>query len=71
MQQQLSTLLASLDTDVVITSIHTLATFVQKTVGKCSIRDNSLNAKLFSLSWGSGDKEDGLGMLACSTVKWP
>jgi hypothetical protein len=63
----LSTLLASSDADVVIASLQTLAAFVKKPVGKCSIRDTSLNAKLFSLSQGWGGKEEGLGLLACST----
>lgn len=65
--EHLSTLLASSDADVVIASLQTLAAFVKKPVGKCSIRDTSLNAKLFALSQGWGGKEEGLGLLACST----
>lgn len=65
--EHLSTLLASSDAEVVIASLHTLAAFVKKPVGKCSIRDTSLNAKLFALSQGWGGKEEGLGLLACST----
>ena len=71
MQQHLSTLLASSDADVVIASLQTLAAFVKKLVGKCSIRDTSLNAKLFALSQGWGGKEEGLGLLACSTENDP
>ena len=40
-------------------------------MGKCSIRDTSLNAKLFALSQGWGGKEEGLGLLACSTENGP
>ena len=69
--EHLSTLLASLNADVVIASLQTLAAFVKKPVGKCSIRDTSLNAKLFALSQGWGGKEEGLGLLACSTENGP
>lgn len=69
--EHLSTLLASSDADVVIASLQTLAAFVKKPVGKCSIRDTSLNAKLFALSQGWGGKEEGLGLLACSTENGP
>jgi E3 ubiquitin-protein ligase HUWE1 len=52
-------------------SLQTLATFVKKPVGKFSIKDTSLNAKLFALSRGWGGKEEGLGLLACSTETGP
>ncbi|XP_057852533.2 E3 ubiquitin-protein ligase UPL1 isoform X1 [Cryptomeria japonica] len=70
-EQHLSSLLASSDADVVIASLQTLAAFVKKPVGKCPIRDTSLNAKLFALSQGWGGKEEGLGLLACSTENGP
>jgi hypothetical protein len=48
-----------------------LAAFVKKPIGKCAIKDTSLNAKMFSLSRGWGGKEEGLGLLACSTKTGP
>ncbi|KAL5974363.1 E3 ubiquitin-protein ligase upl1 [Asimina triloba] len=65
-EQHLSSLLASTDADVVEASLQTLAAFLKKTVGKCSIRDASLNSKLFAFSQGWGGKEEGLGLIACS-----
>ncbi|KAI4297837.1 hypothetical protein L6164_037702 [Bauhinia variegata] len=63
-EQHLSALLASTDVDVVEASLHTLFTFLKKTVGKYSIRDASLNSKLYSLAQGWGGKEEGLGLIA-------
>ncbi|KAJ7969420.1 E3 ubiquitin-protein ligase UPL1 [Quillaja saponaria] len=65
-EQHLSALLASTDADVVEASLHTLATFLKKTVGKYSIRDASLNSKLFALAQGWGGKEEGIGLIASS-----
>ncbi|KAG9448576.1 hypothetical protein H6P81_008541 [Aristolochia fimbriata] len=65
-EQHLSSLLASTDADVVEASLQTLAAFLKKTIGKCSIRDASLNSKLFAFSQGWGGKEEGLGLIACS-----
>ncbi|KAF6153803.1 hypothetical protein GIB67_001036 [Kingdonia uniflora] len=65
-EQHLSSLLASTDADIVEASLQTLAAFLKKTTGKCSIRDTSLNSKLFAFSQGWGGKEEGLGLLACS-----
>ncbi|XP_068643121.1 E3 ubiquitin-protein ligase UPL1-like isoform X2 [Aristolochia californica] len=64
--EHLSSLLASTDADVVEASLQTLAAFLKKTIGKCSIRDASLNSKLFAFSQGWGGKEEGLGLIACS-----
>lgn len=64
LQQHLSALLASTDPDVVEASLDTLATFLKKTVGKYSIRDASLNSKLYALAQGWGGKEEGLGLIA-------
>ncbi|XXG72650.1 hypothetical protein AAC387_Pa07g1701 [Persea americana] len=64
--EHLSALLASTDADVVEASLQTLAAFLKKTLGKCSIRDASLNSKLFAFSQGWGGKEEGLGLIACS-----
>ncbi|XP_068637077.1 E3 ubiquitin-protein ligase UPL1-like isoform X2 [Aristolochia californica] len=64
--EHLSSLLASTDPDVVEASLQTLAAFLKKTIGKCSIRDTSLNSKLFAFSQGWGGKEEGLGLIACS-----
>ncbi|XP_047178631.1 E3 ubiquitin-protein ligase UPL1-like isoform X1 [Vigna umbellata] len=63
-EQHLSALLASTDPDVVEASLDTLATFLKKTVGKYSIRDSSLNSKLYALAQGWGGKEEGLGLIA-------
>ncbi|XP_061367762.1 E3 ubiquitin-protein ligase UPL1-like [Gastrolobium bilobum] len=63
-EQHLSALLASTDPDVVEASLDTLATFLKKTVGKYSIRDASLNSKLYALAQGWGGKEEGLGLIA-------
>ncbi|CAL0306067.1 unnamed protein product [Lupinus luteus] len=63
-EQHLSALLASTDPDVVEASLDTLATFLKRTVGKYSIRDTSLNSKLFALAQGWGGKEEGLGLIA-------
>ncbi|KAJ4975986.1 hypothetical protein NE237_001092 [Protea cynaroides] len=65
-EQHLSSLLGSTDPDVVEGSLQTLAAFLKKTVGKCSIRDVSLCSKLFAFSQGWGGKEEGLGLIACS-----
>ncbi|KAG2678263.1 hypothetical protein I3760_12G135800 [Carya illinoinensis] len=63
-EQHLSLLLASTDTDVVEACLQTLAAFLKKTIGKYSIRDASLNSKLFALAQGWGGKEEGLGLIA-------
>ncbi|KEH31409.1 E3 ubiquitin-protein ligase UPL1-like protein [Medicago truncatula] len=63
-EQHLSSLLASTDPDVVEATLDTLATFLKKTIGKYSIRDASLNSKLFVLAQGWGGKEEGLGLIA-------
>ncbi|OVA07229.1 Ubiquitin-associated domain/translation elongation factor EF-Ts [Macleaya cordata] len=65
-EQHLASLLSSTDADVVEASLQTLAAFLKKTIGKCSIRDASLNSKLFAFSQGWGSKEEGLGLIACS-----
>ncbi|KAK9156355.1 hypothetical protein Sjap_003835 [Stephania japonica] len=65
-EQHLSSLLASTDADVVEASLQTLAAFLKKVTGKCSIRDTSLIPKLFSFSQGWGGKEEGLGLISCS-----
>ncbi|KAK4254640.1 hypothetical protein QN277_009993 [Acacia crassicarpa] len=62
--EHLSALLASTDADVVEASLETLATFLKKTVGKYSIRDASLNSKLYAFARGWGGKEEGLGLMA-------
>ncbi|CAL5213878.1 unnamed protein product [Lathyrus oleraceus] len=62
-EQHLSSLLASTDPDVVEATLDTLATFLKKTIGKYSIRDTSLNSKLFALAQGWGGKEEGLGLI--------
>ncbi|XP_019051618.1 PREDICTED: E3 ubiquitin-protein ligase UPL1-like isoform X2 [Nelumbo nucifera] len=64
--EHLSTLLSSTDADVVEASLQTLAAFLKKTIGKCSIRDASLCSKLFAFCQGWGGKEEGLGLIACS-----
>lgn len=66
LQQHLSSLLASTDADVIEACLQTLAAFLKKTIGKYSIRDNFLNAKLFSLAQGWGGKEEGLGLISCT-----
>nr|XP_011461878.1 PREDICTED: E3 ubiquitin-protein ligase UPL1 isoform X1 [Fragaria vesca subsp. vesca] len=65
-EQHLSSLLACTDADVVEACLQTLAAFLKKTVGKYSIRDASLNSKLFALAQGWGGKEEGLGLVACA-----
>lgn len=67
MQHHLSSLLSCTDADVVEASLQTLAAFLKKTVGKCSIRDASLTSKLSAFSQGWGSKEFGLGLITCST----
>ncbi|XP_048235103.1 E3 ubiquitin-protein ligase UPL1 isoform X2 [Ricinus communis] len=64
--EHLSFLLASTDADVIEACLQTLAAFLKKTIGKYSIRDTLLNAKLFSLAQGWGGKEEGLGLIACT-----
>ncbi|XP_031286240.1 E3 ubiquitin-protein ligase UPL1 isoform X2 [Pistacia vera] len=64
--EHLSSLLASTDADVVEACLQTLAAFLKKTIGKYSIRDASLNSKLFALAQGWGGKEEGLGLIACA-----
>lgn len=66
MQQYLSSLLTSTDADVLEASLQTLAAFLKKPVGKCSIRDASLTSKLFAIAQGWGSKEEGLGLIACT-----
>ncbi|KAK3129319.1 hypothetical protein QOZ80_6BG0477560 [Eleusine coracana subsp. coracana] len=65
-QQHLSALLASTDADIVEASLQTLMAFVNKSVGKSSIRRTSLTSNLFALCQGWGGKEGGLGLIACS-----
>lgn len=65
-EQHLSSLLGSTDADVVEACLQTLAAFLKKTIGKYSIRDSSLNSKLFALAQGWGGKEEGLGLIACA-----
>ncbi|GKV14839.1 hypothetical protein SLEP1_g25650 [Rubroshorea leprosula] len=64
--EHLSSLLASTDADVVEACLQTLVAFLKRTVGKYSIRDTSLNSKLFALAQGWGGKEEGLGLIACA-----
>ncbi|XP_022716730.1 E3 ubiquitin-protein ligase UPL1-like isoform X2 [Durio zibethinus] len=64
--EHLSSLLASTDADVVEACLQTLAAFFNKTSGKYSIRDASLNSKLFALAQGWGGKEEGLGLITCA-----
>ncbi|XP_025799931.1 E3 ubiquitin-protein ligase UPL1-like isoform X2 [Panicum hallii] len=64
--EHLSALLASTDADIVEASLQTLMAFVNKSVGKSSIRSTSLTSKLFAFSQGWGGKEGGLGLIACS-----
>ncbi|XP_044474315.1 E3 ubiquitin-protein ligase UPL1-like isoform X2 [Mangifera indica] len=64
--EHLSSLLASTDADVVEACLQTLAAFLKKTIGKYSIRDASLNSRLFALAQGWGGKEEGLGLIACA-----
>uniref|UniRef100_A0A2P2M8T8 HECT-type E3 ubiquitin transferase n=1 Tax=Rhizophora mucronata TaxID=61149 RepID=A0A2P2M8T8_RHIMU len=64
-EQHLSSLLASTDADVIEACLQTFAAFLKKTIGKYTIRDPSLNARLFSLAQGWGGKEEGLGLIAC------
>lgn len=65
-EQHLSALLASTDPDVVEACLQTLAAFLKKTIGKYTIRDSSLNSKLFALAQGWGGKEEGLGLIECA-----
>ncbi|XP_031403999.1 E3 ubiquitin-protein ligase UPL1-like isoform X2 [Punica granatum] len=64
--EHLSALLASTDVDVVEACLQTLAAFLKKAIGKCSIRDSSLSSKLYALAQGWGVKEEGLGLVACA-----
>ncbi|KAI5571220.1 hypothetical protein BDE02_11G079400 [Populus trichocarpa] len=66
-EQHLSNLLASTDADIVEACLQTLAAFLNKTLGRYSIRDLSLNTKLFSLAQGWGGKDEGLGLVASTT----
>eukprot|EP00258_Populus_trichocarpa_P029676 XP_024445695.1 E3 ubiquitin-protein ligase UPL1 isoform X3 [Populus trichocarpa] len=63
-EQHLSNLLSSTDADVLEACLQTLAAFLKKTLGRYSIRDTSLNTKLFSLAQGWGGKDEGLGLIA-------
>ncbi|XP_048323503.2 E3 ubiquitin-protein ligase UPL1 isoform X3 [Ziziphus jujuba] len=65
-EQHLSSLLACTDADVVEACLQTLAAFLKKTIGKYSIRDASLNSKLYALAQGWGGKEEGLGLITCA-----
>ncbi|CAN6217066.1 unnamed protein product [Urochloa humidicola] len=65
-EQHLSALLASTDADIVEASLQTLMAFVNKSIGKSSIRSTSVTSKLFAFSQGWGGKEGGLGLIACS-----
>ncbi|XP_065862675.1 E3 ubiquitin-protein ligase UPL1-like isoform X2 [Euphorbia lathyris] len=64
--EHLAFLLSSPDADILEACLQTLAAFLKKTIGKYSIRDSGLNAKLFSLAQGWGGKEEGLGLIACT-----
>ncbi|XP_062199173.1 E3 ubiquitin-protein ligase UPL1-like isoform X2 [Phragmites australis] len=64
--EHLSALLASTDADIVEASLQALMAFVNKSVGKSSIRSTSLTSKLFAFSQGWGGKEGGLGLIVCS-----
>ncbi|CAN6195336.1 unnamed protein product [Urochloa humidicola] len=64
--EHLSALLASTDADIVEASLQTLMAFVNKSIGKSSIRSTSVTSKLFAFSQGWGGKEGGLGLIACS-----
>lgn len=64
--EHLSCLLASTDADIVEACLQTLSAFLKKSIGKYSIRDASLNSKLFALAQGWGGKEEGLGLIACA-----
>ncbi|XP_038903258.1 E3 ubiquitin-protein ligase UPL1 isoform X2 [Benincasa hispida] len=64
--EHLSCLLASTDADIIEACLQTLAAFLKKSIGKYSIRDASLNSKLFALAQGWGGKEEGLGLIACA-----
>ncbi|XP_010542518.1 PREDICTED: E3 ubiquitin-protein ligase UPL1-like isoform X2 [Tarenaya hassleriana] len=66
-EQHLSLLLASTDGDIVEACLQTLAAFLKRQTGKYSIKDASLNSKLFSLAQGWGGKEEGLGLTSCAT----
>ncbi|KAM6552582.1 hypothetical protein CsatB_013344 [Cannabis sativa] len=68
-EQHLSSLLACTDADVVEACLQTLAAFLKKTIGKYSIRDATLNSKLFALAQGWGGKDEGLGLIACAVQK--
>ncbi|GMN62344.1 hypothetical protein TIFTF001_031415 [Ficus carica] len=65
-EQHLSSLLACTDADVVEACLQTLAAFLKKTIGKYSIRDATLNSKLYALAQGWGGKDEGLGLIACA-----
>ncbi|XP_010552364.1 PREDICTED: E3 ubiquitin-protein ligase UPL1-like isoform X2 [Tarenaya hassleriana] len=65
--EHLSLLLASTDADVVEACLQTLAALLKRQIRKCSVRDASLNSKLFSLAQGWGAKEEGLGLTSCVT----
>lgn len=65
-EHHLSSLLASTDPDVVEACLQTLSAFLRKTVGKYTIRDVSLNSKLFAFAQGWGGKEEGLGLVSCA-----
>ncbi|GJN40327.1 hypothetical protein PR202_gb29532 [Eleusine coracana subsp. coracana] len=56
-QQHLSALLASTDADIVEASLQTLMAFVNKSVGKSSIRRTSLTSNLFALCQAGHDSE--------------
>ncbi|KAH7427928.1 hypothetical protein KP509_10G067500 [Ceratopteris richardii] len=68
--QHLCSLLASMDTEIVISSLQTLAAFVKKPVqSNRPLRwhgDHTLKLRLFSLCQGWGVKEEGLGLVACA-----
>ncbi|KAL5548638.1 hypothetical protein UlMin_003869 [Ulmus minor] len=64
--EHLSSLLACTDADVVEACLQTLAAFLKKTIGKYSIRDATLNSKLYALAQGWGGKDEGLGLIACA-----
>ena len=49
--------------------LQTLAAFLKKTIGKYSIRDATLNSKLYALAQGWGGKDEGLGLIACAVQR--
>ncbi|EFJ18137.1 ubiquitin-protein ligase, UPL1 [Selaginella moellendorffii] len=69
--EHLTVLLASTDPDIVLDTLLTLASYVKRPAQVARAfrvhRDPVMNGKLFSLSQGWGGKEEGLGLLACTS----